>query len=132
MKYTFAEFKKDFPNNDAILERILEANGGRERECPKCKRQTKFYRIRKRQCYSCQWCGAHMYPAVGTVFDRRRTGLDKWFYAMLIITSDPYGVNGPILAKALGTNRWSAWRMIKRLRQPLIESLDETYDLTPD
>ena len=36
--------------------------------------------ITKRRAYACQHCGHHIYPCVGTPFEKSRTNLTKWFF----------------------------------------------------
>ena len=39
------------------------------------------HRLAKRKAYSCDYCGTHVYPLAGTIFEKSRTPLKSWFYA---------------------------------------------------
>ena len=66
-------------------------------DCPKCKRPSKFHRVRAERNYVCQWCGHHIYPCVGTMMEGSRTPLYmyKWFYAMFLFSHSRHGVPRP-------------------------------------
>ena len=82
-KYTFKQFQAEYPDDGACLDKIMaEQYGGTEFACPSCGADSKFSRIAKRRAYACQWCGHHIYPCVGTIFEKSSTELTTWFFAM--------------------------------------------------
>ena len=91
--------------------------------CHECKRKTKYHRIAKRRAYACQFCGAHVYPCVGTPFEKSRTPLRDWFYAMYLFTTTRHGVPAKELERQLGVTYKTAWRMAHELRK-LMGDLD--------
>jgi transposase-like protein len=117
-KYTKAQFDQEYPDDGACLDAIMDMRyGGTDIPCPGCKRTTKFSRIAKRRAYACQWCGEHVYPCVGTVFEKSRTPLTKWFYAMYLFTASRHGVPARELERQLGVTYKCAWRMAHELRK---------------
>ena len=90
--YTVQDFFKRFPDDDACLEHMMKVRFGETIECPKCHKQGKFHKIKKVPAYSCSWCGHHVHPMVGTPFERSRTSLQKWFYAMYLFAMSRHGV----------------------------------------
>lgn len=117
-KYTFQQFKTEYPDDAACLDAIMDMRyGGTDIPCQACKRTTKFSRIAKRRAYACQFCGDHVYPCVGTVFEKSRTPLNKWFYAMYLFTSSRHGVPARELERQLGVTYKCAWRMAHELRK---------------
>ena len=88
MKYTFKQFKEEYPDDDSCLDKILAMRyGGNEFHCPGCGALSKFHKISKRRAYACQDCGHHVYPCVGTPFEKSRTPLTDWFFALYLMTS---------------------------------------------
>ena len=85
--YTFNQFQQDYPNDEACLDKIMELRYGKEPICPACQRKAKYHRISKRRAYACQFCGEHVYPCVGTIFEKSTTPLSKWFFAMYLFTT---------------------------------------------
>src|ERR1700730_16434027 len=117
-KYTFNQFQAEYPDDAACLDRImLEQCGGTECICPGCGADSKFHRITNRRAYACQHCGHHIYPCVGTVFEKSRTNLTKWFFAMYLMTSTRHGVAAKELERQIGCTYKCAWRMAHELRK---------------
>lgn len=121
--YTFRQFQADYPDSDACLAKIMELRYGDNAICHECKRETKYHRISKRRAYACQFCGAHVYPCVGTPFEKSRTPLRDWFYAMYLFTASRHGVPAKELERQLGVTYKTAWRMAHELRK-LMGDLD--------
>lgn len=119
--YTYRQFQEDYPDSDACLAKIMELRYGHEPTCHECKRQTKYHRITKRRAYACQFCGAHVYPCVSTPFEKSRTPLRDWFYAMYLFTTSRHGVPAKELERQLGVTYKCAWRIAHELRKPMGE-----------
>lgn len=128
--YSFYQFQQDYPDDNACLEKIMELRYGKNPVCEECKRETKYHRITKRRAYACQFCGAHVYPCVGTPFEKSSTPLHKWFYAMFLFSASRHGVSGKELERQLGVTYKTAWRMGQEIRK-LMSTL-EPFGLTGD
>jgi len=123
MKYTFKTFQAEFPDDRACLERILEEQyGGREFICPVCNQLSKFHPITKRRAYAGDRCGHHIYPCVGTIFEKSRTKLTNWFFAMYLMTSTRHGVAAKELQRQIGCTYKTAWRMAHELRKLMAQA----------
>jgi transposase len=118
MRYTFDQFKAEYPDDGACLDEIMKQQyGGMAFDCPGCGVASKFHRIAKRRAYACQRCGHHIYPCVGTVFEKSRTPLHLWFFAMYLFTTTRHGVAAKELERQLGVTYKCAWRMAHELRK---------------
>ena len=122
-KYSFYDFQKDFPDDNACLTKVMELRYEDKPVCRKCGKETKYHRIRKRRAYACQFCGNHIYPCKGTPFEKSTTPLHKWFYAIYLFTSTRHGVSAKELERQLGVTYKCAWRMAHELRK-LMSRLD--------
>ncbi len=80
-------------------------------------KETKFHRLTGRKQYSCQYCGHHVAPCAGTIFEKSSTSLKDWFYAMYLFTSTRHGVPAKELERQLGVTYKTAWRMGHKLRE---------------
>ena len=109
--YTLFQFLESYPSDDACLDRLLRMKVGNDPVCDRCEKPTTYYRIRKRRGYACKWCGAHIFPCVGTPFEKSRTSLRKWFYAIYLFTTTRHGVPAKELERQLGVTYKCAWRM---------------------
>ena len=115
--FTFQQFIKKFPDDDACLNHLMVTRYGETLECPKCKKTGRFSRIKKMPAYACAWCGHHIHPMVSTPFERSRTSLQKWFYAMYLFTTSRHGVPAKELQRQLGVTYKCAWRMGHQIRK---------------
>lgn len=125
MKYTFKEFQAEYPDDAACLSKIMQVQcGGLSFVCPACGVDTKYHRIAKRRAFACQDCGHHIYPCVGTPFEKSRTPLTAWFFAMYLMTSTRHGVAAKELQRQIGCTYKTAWRMAHELRKLMAQSDD--------
>ena len=115
--FTVLEFMNRFPGDDVCLDHLMKVRFGDTSTCPKCGRETKFHRIKKRPVFECQWCGHQISPMAGTPFEKSRTPLQKWFYAMYLFTTSRHGVPAKELQRQLGVTYKCAWRMGHEIRK---------------
>jgi transposase-like protein len=116
---THDEFVELFPDGNACLEHLKERFYPDGTRCPQCGRPTRFHRLRSRHAYSCQFCGAQVYPTAGTIFHRSTTDLQLWFWAIYLIGSTGCDISVRELERELGVSYNTAARMLTRLR-PLL------------
>ena len=131
MKFSIQDFNKEFPDDDACLDRIFQMKFGDLDTCPKCETKTKFHRVSERRQYACQNCGHQIAPCVGTPFEKSSTSLQKWFYAMYLFTSSEHGVPAKELERQLSVTYKTAWRMGHELRK-LLGNINGDGDQTLD
>jgi transposase-like protein len=115
--FTVTEFFQRFPDDDACLDHLMAVRHGESMDCPKCGKHGKFSRIKKLPAFQCSWCGHHIHPKVGTPFEKSRTPLQKWFYAMYLFTTSRHGVPAMELHRQLGITYKCAWRMGHEIRK---------------
>jgi len=126
MRYTLKEFQAEYPDDSSCLAAIMQQQyGGTRFVCPGCGVEASFHQMSKRRAYACQECGHHIYPCVGTIFEKSRTELSLWFYAMYLMTSTRHGVPAKELERQLGVTYKCAWRMAHELRK-LMAAADGT------
>lgn len=114
-KFTFANFKAQYPDDDACLRAILERRYGKADACPKCGIVGKLTKIEGRRAYACKE-GCHIYPCAGTIFEHSPTPLHIWFHAMYLMTSTRNGVSAKELQRTFGMTYKCAWRIGHQLR----------------
>jgi hypothetical protein len=114
-KFTFAQYKAQFPDDDACLASILERRYGKAEACPECGIVGKLTKITGRRGYACKE-GCHIYPCAGTIFEHSSTPLSLWFHAMYLMTATRNGVSGKELQRQLGVTYKCAWRIGQQLR----------------
>jgi transposase len=117
MKITVKNFFERFPDDDTCLHHVMMLRYGIKRDCMKCGQATEFYRLTNRPAYSCKLCGHHIYPCAGTPFERTRTPLQLWFYAIYLFTTTRHGVPAKELQRQLGVTYKTAWRIGHEIRK---------------
>jgi len=137
LRYTRQQFDKEFPTDDVCLETLKEQRWpGGVVHCEKCQAAHKHYRVTGRTAYACDHCGNHVYPLVGTIFEKSSTPLRVWFQAMYLMGSTRCGISAKQIQRETGVTYKTAWRMFKQIRMLLSEDLqlegstvemDETY-----
>ena len=118
MKYTITQFRKDYPNDAVCLDKLFQLRYGKLEACPCCGVVNPiFKRVITRRSYQCRDCYYQVYPTAGTVFEKTRTPLTYWFYAMYLMTVTRNGVSAKELERVLGVTYKTAWRMAKQIRE---------------
>ena len=110
------EFERQFPDDVTCLGYLVKTLYPNGIFCPKCQRVTKHHRNSGRPAYSCQFCGRHEHPMVGTIFENSATSLKLWFYAMYLMASTRCGISAKQLERELGVTYKTAWRMFNKIR----------------
>ena len=140
MKITISsyEFLKQFPDENAAR-LYLEARRWKGKPvCPHCNKSDRV-QVRKVVGYfRCLACKEDFTVRTGTIFERSHIPLDKWLYAMYLISTARKGVSSMQISKELGITQKSAWFMLQRIREACgndpdggmlsgIVEADETY-----
>lgn len=138
LRYTMRDFQGEFPNDGACLEYIKEQRWpDGKADCVKCGVVRKHHRVGNRTAYACDYCGHHIYPLAGTIFEKSSTSLRLWFYAMYLMGSTRCGISAKQIQRETGVTYKTAWRMFRQIRSLLSEGdlqlegptveIDETY-----
>lgn len=90
--------------------------------------------------YYCHECKGQFTVTVGTVFERSKISLTKWWMAAYLINSGKNGVSAHEIHRTIGVTYKTAWFMMHRLREAMNElnpgamggeggsvQIDETY-----
>jgi len=135
MRYTFAQFKAEYPDDNACLEAVFQNRYGKLNYCPKCGADTKWYRVKNRKAYACIHCRHQLHPLADTIFRKSETSLWNWFYAIYLVSVAKNGISAKELERHLGVTYKTAWRMLNQIKKLMAEELelsgiveaDETY-----
>ncbi|ABA04418.1 ISSpo8, transposase [Nitrobacter winogradskyi Nb-255] len=72
--------------------------------------------------YYCNECKGQFTVTVGTVFERSKVPLTKWWMAAHMMNSNKNGVSAHEIHRALGVTYKTAWFMMHRLREAMVVS----------
>ena len=120
-RYTITQLNRDFPNDDACLEWLENYLYPDGIFCETCGRVTKHYKIASRRSYSCDFCGHHVHPTAGTIFEKSTTPLKLWFHAIFLMSSTRCGISAKQIERETGVTYKTAWRMFRQIRSLLCE-----------
>ena len=128
-----------FPDQEACIEYLEKVRWGDHPHCPYCgstevARKAETGRIGR---WNCRGCTSSFNVLAGTIFEKTRIPLQKWFLAIAVIVNAKKSVSSFQLARDLDMNQKSAWYMQQRIRaamlteendllQGIVEA-DETY-----
>jgi transposase len=124
-KYTIADFNKDFPDDNACLEWLKDNLYPDGIHCKVCDKITPHSKLSNIPVYSCNRCGNHTHPMAGTIFERSRTPLKSWFYAIYLMSATRCGISAKQLERELGVTYKTAWRMAREIRHKLMTQTDK-------
>jgi transposase len=127
-KYTIDQFRKDYPDNDACLHKIFTLRYT-NLVCPKCDGDKPFTRVKNRMSYQCPSCSFQLYPLVDTVFQKSRTPLTHWFYAIYLQTTTRNGVAAKELERQLNICYETALRMSHQIKILIAKRKPKTEDM---
>jgi transposase len=135
MRYTFKDFKAEYPDDEACLKAVLENRYGET--CPRCGTVgVKWHPVKGRKTFVCSECDKHISPLADTIFRKSETSLWNWFYAIYLFSVSKNGVSAKELERHLGVTYKTAWRMAKQIRLLMQQEadlltgtveIDETY-----
>lgn len=116
-----------FPDQQACINHLEKARWAEEPTCPFCgsdrvARKKENNRVGRWNCHACH----NSYNVLtGTIFKGTRMPLQKWFLAIAIYLNAKKSVSSHQLARDLGLNQPTAWRMGMQIRKAMVE--DEVF-----
>jgi len=119
MKVTIShyEFLKQFPDGTAARLYLEARRWKGTPTCPCCNNGERV-QVRKVVGYfRCLACKIDFTVRTGTLFERSHIPLDKWLYAMYLISTARKGISSIQISKELGITQKSAWFMLQRVRE---------------
>ena len=129
-----------YPDQQACIERLEELRFGGGPYCPLCgcvnvARKSDGDRLGRWNCYACR---SSFNVLSGTIFQKTRIPLQKWFLAITLMLNSRKGISSHEMARDLEMVQGTAWYMMKRIRQEManrqsavmlqgVIEADETY-----
>lgn len=125
---TLSEFYARFSTEEACLEYFYEKRWPNGFICPKCGVLDEPFNIISRKLYQCKHCNRQTSVTAGTIMDKTRTPLQKWFLAIYLMSSDKRGCSALRLQRELKVAYGTAWTMSHKIRNAM-KDRDENYQL---
>lgn len=127
-----------FKDEQTCVEYLIKQRWDDKPECPFCG-CSKVYKIEAGKRFKCgdRFCAKKFSVTVGTVFENSKISLRTWFAAIYLCTSSKKGVSSLQLHRQLNITQKTAWFVLHRIREMLMEKhaemlrgtveIDETY-----
>src|ERR1035437_9118259 len=107
--FSLATFSARFPNDNICLEEIRRWRFPQGIYCNKCRKITRYYKLKKRPIYTCKFCRSQTSPLVDTIFEKTTTPLRLWFYALFLMTHTRANISVKSLQRELNVTYKTAW-----------------------
>jgi hypothetical protein len=125
-KYNFKDFERDFPDERACMEWLVNHFFPYGMHCVKCGEVRRHHLLVSRpKVASCGTCGAHTHPTAGTIFHKSSTSLRTWFHAIFLMSATRCGISAMQLMRETGVTYKTAWRMFNQIRGMLMENVND-------
>lgn len=125
MRYTITDLQRDFPDDNACLDWLVDYLYPEGIYCKIDKKVTPHHRMKTRRSYSCELCGHHVHPTADTIFHKSSTPLTLWFYAIYLMSATRAGISAKQLERELGVTYKTAWRMFHQIRKMMGDDDDK-------
>lgn len=128
-----------YPDQEACIEHLEKVRWNDNPFCPNCGAVTVARKADGERMgrWNCHGCKSSFNVLAGTIFEKTKIPLQKWFLAIGILVNAKKSVSSFQLARDLDMNQKSAWFMHQRIRAammtaeaPLLQGIveaDETY-----
>ena len=135
--HLFSIFQQ-FPDQQACISHLEAVRWGEEPACPFCE-SPRVARKAERDLvgrWNCHACKSSFNVLSGTIFEKTRIPLQKWFLAISLVLNAKKSLSSYQLGRDLDLNQRSAWYMQQRIRAAMTQGdrllsglveADETY-----
>ena len=101
---------------------LAHVRWGGHPKCSHCNHQGPCSYDNRRKIFYCGKCAKQFSVTTGTIFEKTQVPILKWFKAIFEIANG--NISSVRLAKKIGVNQLTAWKMEQKIRQCLKEDLD--------
>jgi transposase-like protein len=111
------EFINEYPTEQAARKYLENRRWPNGRICPHCGSfRTAVVKDEKPMPYRCQDCRGHFSIRTGTILAESKLPLQKWLFAIYLMTTARKGISSVQLSKELGITQKTAWFLEHRIR----------------
>ena len=115
-----------FPDHESCIEHLERVRWPHAPTCPLCgamnvARKADGSRIGRWNCHGCK---SSFNVLSGTIFEKTRIELQKWFLAISLIINAENSISSYQLSRDLDLNQKTAWYMAMRIRKAMVDHGD--------
>ena len=108
---------KQFPNEEACIKH-LEAINWHGKPISPFDKTSKVYKL-KNGDYRCKNTGKNFTVKTGTMFEKTKIDLQRWFVAIWLVVNHKTGLSSYQLAKDIDVTQKTAWFMLHKIRSQM-------------
>jgi hypothetical protein len=127
--FSVFDFNKRYKSDEdclQVMQRMRWPNGFK---CSHCKHD-RGYRLHGRRVIQCVLCKKQTSITAGTIFDKTRIPLLKWFWIIFFVTQDKGGASALRLSKQLDICFKTTWNILHKLRTAMALRDNEVIKLS--
>jgi len=109
------QFQQLFNNEKSCRDYLFKLKWPQGFICPKCG-NTRYYLVKKRLLCQCAECKTQTSVTAGTILHRTHLTLQKWFWAIYLISRDKRGCSALLLKNMINVSYPTAWLMFQKIR----------------
>jgi hypothetical protein len=113
-------FKERFSDEEICRKTLMKLRLKNGFVCPRCG-GTRCFSIATRGTVQCTGCQYQMSATAGTVMDRTHIPLQKWFWALYLVSMDKRGCSAMQLSRELVLPYNTAWFLLQRIRKAMTD-----------
>lgn len=121
------DFRKQFSTEEVCAEALFKAKWPNGYQCPRCTcpYMTKIT-SRRLPLYECSSCYYQASLLTGTVMERSKTDLRKWFTALFLFSQKNGQINASQLKSEIEVTYKTAWLLLTKIRTAVSQADDQT------
>ncbi len=127
--FSVFDFIKQYKSEEDCLIVIQKMRWPNGFVCSHCK-HNRGYRLHGRRVIQCVLCKKQTSITAGTIFDRTRIPLVKWFWMLFIVIQDKGGASALRLSKQLDMHLKTVWNLLHKIRAAMAKRDDEAIKLS--
>lgn len=110
---------KRFPTEASCREYLEKIRWNDQPVCVHCGSMGKIYRMGDGKTLKCSDCRKQFSVKIGTIFEDSPLPLQKWFFAMFLVTAHKKGISSLQLSRDIQVTQKTAWFMLHRIRHAI-------------
>ena len=119
------EYMEKFGTEEKCRQHLFESRWSDGFKCPKCE-HGEYFDIKARNLHQCKSCNHQVSVTAGTIMDKTRTPLRKWFLAFYYMSEDKRGISALALKNKISVACQTAWSMCQKIRHAMGERDNES------
>lgn len=112
------EFNEQYRTEEQCRQYLFNSRWPKGFICPKCG-HTEYFDVKSRNRYQCKACNYQASVTSGTIMDKSKTSLVKWFMAFYLMSCDKRGISALSLKDRIGVAYQTAWSMCQKIRHAM-------------